>query len=68
MKAVDRTYVNTVGVFAFDAVFGDYKSHNVLPSEINEQVSVHCGNFMVEGGATYSRIAVAKFDEMSRMT
>jgi hypothetical protein len=31
MKAIDGAYVNTVGKFAFDAVFGDYKSHIVLP-------------------------------------
>jgi len=31
MKAIDGAYVNAVGKFAFDAVFGDYKSHIVLP-------------------------------------
>jgi len=31
MKAIDRTNIDAVGEFAFDTVFGDYKSHNVLP-------------------------------------
>jgi hypothetical protein len=31
MKAIDRANVNAVGEFAFDTVFGDYKSHIVNP-------------------------------------
>ena len=35
MKAVDRTNVNAIGKFTFDAVFSDNKGHNLFLKVIN---------------------------------
>jgi hypothetical protein len=31
VKTIDRTDFNTIGVFAFNAIFGHYKCHDIVP-------------------------------------